>query len=90
MLAFGQTAFWPKPHLANFSVLVFWPNFLVLLWCCCGVVVVCLFVCLFVCLLPVVAWVVACCCLGCCLLLPGLLPVLLPVVAWVVACCCLG
>ena len=36
---------WPtlaKPTLANFSVSVFWPNFLVLLlWCCCVVLLCC-------------------------------------------------
>ena len=45
-----------KPYLANFSVLVFWPNYLVLLLC----VVVCC--CVLLCV--VVAW--------CCLLLLGL------------------
>ena len=71
MAAFGQTyfgqsdfgKFWCFRVLANFSVLVFWPNFVVDGGCCCCCFVVCvLFCCVCCCVVVVVVFLLCCCC----------------------------
>ena len=71
MADFGQTTL-AKPTLANFSVLVFWPHFLVLCVVCVVVVVLllCCFVVLFVvlfCCVVLLCFLLCCLCFGVCL-----------------------